>query len=144
MSQPCVICVIDDDENDRFFLKRALDAAGVPAIVREFEDAETAWHYLKGDAPFGDRSTNPLPDMIIADSALGNASGLDLLQWVRVHPNFRNLPFIVYSGSPAPTLIDEAVRMGVTAILLKSVAGMPSVISGILSHLPSHCKPDGN
>ena len=46
-------------------------------------NGEQAIGYLKGDGPYADRSSYPLPELVMLDLQMPRVSGLEVLKWIR-------------------------------------------------------------
>ena len=139
MNSHCVILLVEDDENDAFFVRRTLAKLEFPGKVEHVWDAESARRYLTGAKPFQDREHFPLPDLIITDSSLlERNSGVEFLEWVRRQLVFADVPLILYSGALSPDQRERAEKAGVTAILTKgpNAATMKEHMIESLLHLP--------
>ena len=143
MNPHCTILLVDDDEDDAFIVRRALERIGFDGMFRRVPDAESARAYLEGAAPFEDRDYNPAPQLVLSDSKLGTMSGLELLRWTRHAPPLREVPFILFSGSLSPRDAQEALESGATAYFVKPTEFEATVaqIREIILHMPEHCRP---
>src|SRR5690606_3858672 len=93
-SEP-VILVVEDDENDQTFIRRAFKQGGVANHIATVNDGEEACAYLRGVDMYGDRSLHPLPRLVITDLKMPRMGGLHLLAWMRAQPDFRLIPVVV-------------------------------------------------
>jgi len=143
MNPHCTILLVDDDENDAFIVRRALEKIGFDGMFRRVPDAESARAYLEGKAPFEDRDYNPMPQLVLSDSHLGSVSGVQLLQWTRREPQFGEVPFVLFSGSISSEDATAAVENGATAYFVKPAAFEETVVQmhEIVSHMPERCRP---
>ena len=55
------ILLVEDNEDDAFFMQRALRDAGIACPVRLLEDGQQAIDYLGGQGDYADRAAHPLP-----------------------------------------------------------------------------------
>jgi two-component system, response regulator len=93
---------IDDDENDRLLLGRALTkAAG--AEVRTFGSAIEAQEYLTSVAQ---SPADALPHLIVTDLKMPVMDGIQFVEWLRNSPH-KFLTIVVLSGS---RLVSDARR----------------------------------
>lgn len=113
------ILIVEDDPNDRLFLKMALEAVGVPNPVAEAKDGKEALDYLSGSGPYANRQQHALPYLVLLDLKLPHLMGLDLLRWIRGRPELDLLIVIVFTSSANPADVDEAYRLGANAYLVK-------------------------
>ncbi len=92
MNSHCVMLLVEDDENDAFFVRRNFAKLNFPCAVEHVWDSEAARRYLTGAKPYDDREKFPLPDLILTDSSLlERNSGLEFLEWVRRQLVFANV-----------------------------------------------------
>jgi CheY-like chemotaxis protein len=115
---PKSILLVEDDENDVFFLTYAFEAAGVVNPVVVARDGQEAMEYLGGVGRFSDRSRHPFPGLVLLDLKLPVKTGLDVLRWIR-QSGMRNLLVIVLTSSKDPHDVDEAYRLGARSFLVK-------------------------
>jgi CheY-like chemotaxis protein len=136
-----LVLVAENDENDVVLLKRTIDKLECPHGFRFVPDGEAAIAYLEGDAPFANRLTNPLPDLLLLDLNLPLVSGFDVLEWVFWNQKLRDLKVIVWSGRNKPGDIQAAERFRVTTFVpkdgLDSFYEVVSRISWLLQDTPT-------
>jgi CheY-like chemotaxis protein len=113
------ILLVEDDQNDVFFLQHAFEAAGIANRLQVVEDGEQAINYLAGQGQFTDRSGFPLPCLVLLDLNLPLKTGLDVLRWLHEQPSLQTLLFIVLTSSQNSRDIDEAYRLGARSFLVK-------------------------
>ena len=80
---PCNLLLVDDSEDDIFFLKRAVRSHPEFRVVEWAPDGAVAISYLNGDAQYADRSRYPWPDIIVLDLNMPRLNGYELLEWMR-------------------------------------------------------------
>lgn len=143
MNSQCTILLVDDDEDDVFLVKRALEKIGFDGMFRSVKDAESARAYLEGTGPFEDRDYNPPPKLVLSDSHLGSSSGLQVLQWTRQEAKLRDIPFIMFSSSLSPDEAQTAIANGATAFFVKPTEFEKTIdqLKEIVSYLPEWCRP---
>jgi CheY-like chemotaxis protein len=112
------IMVVDDDENDVFFLQKAIRDAGIEISVHVAGDGRQAIDYLDGAGAFADREKFPLPILILLDLKLAYVMGLDVLKWIRERPGLP-VPVIILTASRNEADIEAAYRLGANAYLVK-------------------------
>lgn len=115
------ILIVEDEESDVLFLKRALAKIGVPNPIRSVTNGEEAVAYLQGTGDFADRKANPFPRVVVTDLKMPQMGGLQLLKWIHDHPPFRVVPTIVFTSSTAQSDVNEAFRLGAGAYFVKPV-----------------------
>ena len=114
-----ILLLVEDDENDVFFMQRALDKANLRLPLKVVADGQEALDYLAGRQPFSDRSQNPLPHLVLLDLKLPYVNGFEVLAWIRRQSPFRDLPVIVLTSSPQERDKQEAEKLGVQAYFVK-------------------------
>ena len=110
------ILLVDDTEDDVLLFRRALQVVGYAGALVVFDSVTEASIYLKREGP---HQVAKRPDIIVSDTVLDRESGLDLLEWVRVHPRFQNIPFIMLTGNANPAIVQRATQLGVTSVYQK-------------------------
>src|SRR5580765_5017741 len=112
------ILQVEDDPNDVFILRHALNKAGVANPVHVATDGQEAIDYLQGVGRFADRDQFPLPGLILLDLKLPRVMGLDVLKWIREQPNTAPV-VIILTASAEEEDIATAYRLGANAFLTK-------------------------
>lgn len=113
------ILVVEDDENDVFFLRRALQSTGVQADLHVAADGRQALDYLHGRGAFADRTQHPLPNLVLLDLKVPYVSGLDVLRQIRATPELRKLIVIVLTSSALDSDVVQAYEIGANSFLVK-------------------------
>src|SRR5687768_13629209 len=103
-----LVLVAEDNPDDALLLRRALDKAGVTARVKIVSDGEEMLLYLRGLGAYANRSTSPLPSLIILDLKMPRKTGLEVLQWINENPEVSVVPTIVLSASNLEKDVREA------------------------------------
>jgi CheY-like chemotaxis protein len=111
MTPPAVL-IADDDSNDVFFLRRALQKAGLGHLVLDVPDGERAIHYLSGDENYADRSQFPIPSLLFLDLKMPKVSGFEVLEWIKNQKNLGDLKVVVLSSSGLQSDIQRARTLG--------------------------------
>lgn len=113
------ILLVDDNEDDVFFMKRALKSAGINHPLQVAADGEMAIQYLKGEGAFASRADYPLPCFVFLDLKLPRRSGIEVLQWMRSQTETQGIVVVIMTSSREPRDIDMASRHGANAYLVK-------------------------
>ena len=113
------ILIAEDDEDEALLLDHALKAIGISNPVLMVDNGEHVIAYLKGEGPFADRTTFPLPGVLITDLKMPAVDGFELLEWLRHHPQFAIIPTLVFSNSAEPQDVQRAYALGANAYLVK-------------------------
>jgi CheY-like chemotaxis protein len=113
------ILLVEDDENDVFFFKRAAKLAGMMNPLHVAQDGQQAIDYLKGTGAYADRTQFPLPSLVLLDLKLPHVMGLDVLKWIRAQPELQTVIVIVFTSSRLAPDIDTAYRLGANSYVTK-------------------------
>lgn len=117
-----LILLVEDDEHDVFFFRRALKKAGLEFSLRLVNDGEQALQYLNGDGQYQDRATHPLPDIIFLDLKLPYISGMEVLEHIQKEPALSKIDVIVLTSSPEERDRKRAFELGAKEYLVKPAA----------------------
>jgi CheY-like chemotaxis protein len=112
MATSLTVLAVEDEDNDAFLLRTALQKAGVPNPLAVVHDGQEAVDYLSGNSPFEDRAAHPLPGLVLLDLKMPRMTGFDVLAWMATRPEFQNLPVIILSSSSDVSDIRKAREMG--------------------------------
>lgn len=118
-----LVLVVDDDEVERFLLRKALEDSGYTV-----EEAETA-----DDALICCRFAQP--DVMVADIFLPGQTGIELCRTLRAVPDLVHLPIVLLTGSRDPGIREQAKLAGASVYLQKSPdpAAVIHAVAGLLS-----------
>jgi CheY-like chemotaxis protein len=61
------------------------------------------------------------PDLLILDINMPEVTGLDMLEFLRRRPEWKNLPIIMLSSEAADVMVDKALQLGADAYVMKPV-----------------------
>jgi CheY-like chemotaxis protein len=117
-----VILVVEDEPDAVILLKRALEKAQVRNPVVSVDHGERAIAYLNGDGEYADRKVHPVPTLMIMDLKLPRRTGLEVLGWIRQHPQLRVLPVIVLTSSRDARDVARAYEAGANSYLVKPIS----------------------
>jgi DNA-binding response OmpR family regulator len=112
------ILLVEDEENDVFFMQQAMQKAGVENPIQVATDGQEAIDYFKGTGKFANREEFPLPCLVLLDLKLPHVMGLDVLKWIRKQPEIKAI-VVILSSSKEEADIATAYRLGANAYLVK-------------------------
>jgi CheY-like chemotaxis protein len=75
----------------------------------------------EGLASLHDRVRSPLPQLILLDVHLPDASGLDFLKLAKANPETRHIPVVMISADATPEQIEACLAAGAACYLTKPV-----------------------
>jgi CheY-like chemotaxis protein len=113
------LLLVEDNEDDVFLMKRALQGAHVVNPLQVVEDGQEALDYLRGNGKFADRDQYPLPAVVFLDLKLPFVSGHDVLAWIRQQKEFETLVVIVLTSSNEASDLSRCYSLGANSYLVK-------------------------
>ena len=115
------LLVVEDSDEDAMFLRRAVEQTGVSLPHSIVKDGDQAIAYLSGAHAFADRLLHPFPSMMLLDLKMPKKSGHDVLEWMK-QSSLTGPKVIVYTSSAEPKDIDQAMRLGAFAYIIKPLS----------------------
>ncbi len=113
------ILLVEDEENDVFFLKHSFKEVGILNPLQVAVDGQEAMDYLSGNGEYADRERFPLPCLTLLDLKLPRVMGLEVLKWMREQPALKTLIVIILTSSRLGPDIERAYQLGANAYLVK-------------------------
>lgn len=113
------ILLIEDSQEDVFFMQRALKKTGVTNPLQVVDDGQKAMEYLEGSGIYADRSVYPLPSLILLDLKIPFVKGLDVLKWIRSRAELAGIIVIVFTSSALDKDIADAYSLGANSYSIK-------------------------
>ena len=144
MNTASTILLIEDDEHDAFFLKRALQRTRPDLNLQLTTDGQQAVDYLDGNDEYCDRGKYPLPSLIFVDLKLPYLSGFQVLEHIRTNPSLVGIPVAVLTSSAEERDRQRAFALGAKAYLVKPPT--PQMLLEVLGPAPtaSEVQPSGS
>jgi CheY-like chemotaxis protein len=140
--EDAALLVVEDDRDALFLLKRALIKTGLDAPVRVALDGEEAVAYLEGRGIFADRTSHPLPCLILLDLKLPRKSGLEVLEWLRRQPRLRRIPVVIVTTSDQEEDRRRALELGAREYTIKPMdsAGLLRLARKVGKYTRMYCE----
>ena len=110
--------IAENDDNDVLLLKRAFKKLAIEHKVYFVKDGEELIGWLNGIDSFGDRKF-PLPTMLMIDLKMPKKSGLDVLGWLKNHPECSVIPTIVFTASAQNEDVKNVYRLAANTYFTK-------------------------
>ena len=104
------VWLVDDDEE--MIRAIALMLKMLECEVTSFHNARSAAQRLL---------TGKNPELLILDINMPDVSGLDFLEFLRRRPEWKELPIIMLSSESADSTVDQALKLGADAYIMKPV-----------------------
>lgn len=134
------ILVVDDDADDRMFVRRALRTVAGDLHVAEAVDGEQALIYLRD-------TSRPFPDLVLLDLKMPRMDGFETLAAIRRDPLLLHRPVVaIFTTATDPESVRKAYRAGANAYVAKpsSMGSLTDMMAGVVRHwfdtatLPQH------
>ena len=113
------ILLVEDNEDDVFFMHQAKTEAGITNPMHVAEDGRQAIDYLEGRGKFANRAKYPLPFLVLLDLKLPLVLGLDVLKWIRERSELKTILVVVLTSSDNIRDINRAYRLGANSFMVK-------------------------
>lgn len=104
------VWIVDDDEE----MTRAIQ------LMLQLLDCETKG-FLNARSAAQMLLSGQTPDLLILDINMPEVSGLDLLEFLRRRPEWKDLPILMLSSEAADVTIDQAIELGADGYICKPV-----------------------
>ena len=109
------VLIVDDDPHIREVLVFAFDKAGI-ATTQAGDGEEALAFFARWEAG------EALPAVILLDINLPRVNGLEVLQKLKQHPEFRRIPVVVLTSSRDDRDLKSAYDLGVNSYIEKPVS----------------------
>jgi len=113
------ILLVEDNDDDVFFMRRALKTADIQNPLQVAQDGQAAIEYINGAGSFADRSQFPFPCLVLLDLKLPRKTGLEVLAAIQGRKKCPTLIIVVLTTSRESADIDQAYQLGANAYLVK-------------------------
>ena len=142
MKKVPLILLLENDQNDLFWFRRALTACQVEADLRIVETVAQARDYLEGRREFSDRRYFRIPDLIVTDFKMHGQTGVEFIRWLRQESDYKEIPVVMYSGTALPQDKSAALENGALAFFQKS--GDFKTVCENITEIVRYMKPASN
>lgn len=119
--QTDAILIVEDEEHDVEFLRRAFERVGIENPVHTVSNGEEAIEYLTGAGRFADRTAFPFPRVMVTDLKMPQMGGIELLRWLQSNHRYRVVPTIVLTSSTHEADVNAAFEAGASGYMVKPV-----------------------
>lgn len=134
--QQSVFLLVEDNEDDAFFMQRAFKDAGLHNPLHIVTSGDQAINYMAGIHAFADREKYPLPDLIFLDLKMPGRDGFDVLAWIRQKQK-STVPIAVLTSSPEEIDRKRTRELGADCYLLKPPTS--AMLLGCCQHFNLKC-----
>ena len=113
------ILLVEDNKDDVFLMRRALQGARIANPMILVETGQEAIDYLSGAGKFADRESYPLPAVVFLDLKLPFVYGHEVLAWIRRQRELQSLIVIVLTSSNEASDLSRCYALGANSYLVK-------------------------
>jgi CheY-like chemotaxis protein len=113
-SKALKILLIDDNLDDVFFVRMALDKISVECVVQHSESGVEAFEYLQTI------SSDQWPDLILLDISMSGLDGFEVLRLLKENPQTVGIPVVIHTGSSSDEDKKRAISLGVSHFVTKA------------------------
>lgn len=113
------ILLVEDNPDHAVLVQAMLDYRSLKGQVYVTESLAEAKSYLLGEWPFDDPDRHPPPELVILDHWLDDGTGLELLGWLKMVPDFSEIPVVVFTSCRDAKVREETEALGVAGFFLK-------------------------
>ena len=113
------ILLVEDNDDDIFIFRRALEDANILNPLMVVTDGQDALDYLSHRGKFTDEEKYPLPFIIFLDLKLPYVDGFEVLAWIRQQRALKSTVVVVLSGSDEAKDHQKAYTLGARSYLTK-------------------------
>ena len=115
------VLVVDDEPGARRAIIRLLGRAGYETLAAG--DGREALRVLE--------STAPAPDVILLDVMMPEMDGLELLEALHRHPQWKALPVVVLTARSDTHTVNRAQQLGAKAYLVKATFSVAELLDHV-------------
>lgn len=111
-AEPMYIVLADDDEDDRFFFKSAVEEMEFNSKLKLLNGGQELMDYLSQD-------DIPKPHILFLDLNMPGLSGFDCLKLIRSDPKLKDISVAIYSTSNSEKDIEDTLSSGANIYIHK-------------------------
>lgn len=115
------ILMADDDEDDRLLTKEAMHESRVLNDLMFVEDGVQLLQYLRGEGKYQDRTSYPLPGLILLDLNMPKMDGREALKEIKSDAKLRRIPVVILTTSKAEEDMVKGYDLGAASYITKPV-----------------------
>ncbi|MEO6286884.1 MAG: response regulator [Dyadobacter sp.] len=106
------LVIVENDDDERFFMKEEFKAFGAFDILGEFVNGDTLFEWL-------DQSPAELPDIILSDLNMPGKNGYDIVSMITSDQEYEQIKVIITSTSPVIAVREKCLSLGASEYLIK-------------------------
>lgn len=106
------LIIIENDTDERFFMKEGFDEAAVFDLLVQLENGNALLDWLTAHPTV-------VPDLIVSDLNMPGKNGYDVISELKASEAYASVPVVIISTSSTPSIISKCLTMGAAAYLVK-------------------------
>ncbi len=106
------IIIVENDEDEQFFMKEGFNASGMFSILAQLENGTDLFEWLH-------QNPNTLPNVILSDLNMPGMNGYDIITHIKSNPIYSHIPVIITSTSSTKSIIEKCLSLGAADYLVK-------------------------
>src|SRR5438045_6929621 len=106
------IVIVENDDDEQFFMKEGIIASGLFEILGQFYSGEELFEWLE-------QSPKILPEIILSDLSMPGKNGYDILSEMKGNPLYKEIPIVITSTSSTRSTVDRCLTLGASAYMEK-------------------------
>jgi CheY-like chemotaxis protein len=133
---PITILMAEDNEDDRFLTREAMQSSRVINDLRFVGDGVELLEYLRREGAYQEAGSAPWPGIILLDINMPRMDGLTALAEIKRDPKLRRIPVVVLTTSDDEHDVLRSYDLGAASFITKPVT-FQSLVS-IAQHLDGY------
>jgi CheY-like chemotaxis protein len=112
MRRKIKMLIVEDNEDERLFMKEGFLGSGLYEIVGEAENGNEMLELLRG-------SSIPFPDVILSDLNMPGKNGYDVIREIKANKAFLHIPVAILTTAPLKPYAERCKKLGACAYFTK-------------------------
>ena len=121
MTREAEILLVEDNPEDVELTVHALQEGKLANRIEVVRDGEEALDYLFCRGPYGQRSFEFPPRLVLLDLKLPKVDGLEVLRQIKSDPRTKAIPVVILTASREEKDMVNSYHLGVNGYIQKSV-----------------------
>lgn len=114
--EPIRILLAEDNEGDIVLMEETFDPEHIKCELKSVRDGEYVLDFLHKREPY---TNEPTPDLVLLDINMPAMGGLEALENIRKHSEFKMLPVFMLTSSRLDSEIESAKKLGANGFIVK-------------------------
>src|SRR3954470_3125791 len=115
------ILIAEDDADDRFLFKTALEEKGYKDRIEFVENGIELWKFLE-EIEQKEVRQRVYPSFILLDLNMPKKDGREVLREIKQHPEFKKIPVVVFTTTNSENEVKRCYELGANTYVVKPVS----------------------